>query len=70
MCVCVSRNPTDPSHLPSNIADSKLFISKTGYIFFLKYKISQISYLKNLCDLEVSFVQRNPEIVILLHLIG
>ena len=63
--MCGSRNLTDPSDLPSNITYSKLFISKTGNNFFLKDKIFQISCLKNPCDLEVSFEQRNPQIVIL-----
>ena len=63
--MCGSRNLTDPSDLPSNIIDTKLFISKTGNNFFLKDKIFQISSLKNPCDLEVSFEQRNPQIVIL-----
>ena len=63
--VCAFCNPTSPSDLPSNIADSQLFISKTCNKFFLKDKIFQISCLKNAHDLEVSFKQRNPQIVIL-----
>ena len=51
--MCGSR-----SDLPSNIADTKLVISKMGNKFFLKNKIFQISCLQNRCDLEVSFCKK------------
>ena len=63
--MCDSRNPTNPSNLPSNIANSKLFISKTSNKFFLKEKIFQIWRLKIPSDLEVSFLLINPQNVIL-----
>ena len=47
---CRSCNPTDPSDLQSNIAHSKLFISKMSNKFFQKDKIFQMSCLKNPCD--------------------
>ena len=60
-----SSNPTDPSDLSSKIVNFKLFISERGNIFFVKDKIFEISCLKPPCDLEVSFMQRNPQIVML-----
>ena len=57
---CGSLNPADPSDLPSNIAGSKLFVSKTGNKSVLKNKIFQISCLQNLCDLGGIFCAKKP----------
>ena len=55
-----SRNPAEPSDLPSKITGSKLFISKTGNKFVLKNKIFELSCLQNPCDFGGIFRGKKP----------